>query len=265
MALASVAFLLLLIGAALLVPPLLPESFLKLNLLLRNLPPSLVSGHLLGTDALGQDVLGRVLLAARVSLGIGVSVVACSALFGAFVGLLSGYFGGFVDNIVMRLVDILMSFPSLLLAVVVLYVAGPGIPEIILVLTLTAWPIYARVARAETLRLKEFAYVEAARAIGCPVWRIIARHIGPNLIATLLTLMTLNLAQVILAESALSFLGLGIQPPAVSWGLMVAQGRGYITQAWWLVVMPGADIFLTTMAFNLLSSGIGRVLDPTAR
>ena len=165
----------------------------------------------------------------------------------------------------MRLIDLMMAFPGLLLVLVIIYIAGNGIDRVILVLIGTGWTGYARVARAETLRLREFAYIESARAIGCHNWRIIFRHIVPNLTSVMTALAALGFVGVIMTESGLSFLGLGIQPPDVSWGLLVAEGRGYLTNAWWLAVFPGAAIFVTSMAYSLLADWVSVVVDPVQR
>lgn len=267
-ALAAMLFLLLLAAATAAAPALLGPEALRQNLAMRNLPPSFLGGppdHWLGTDQLGRDLAGRLLLGARVSLGISGTVVLLSLLVGVVLGGLAGYYGGTLDSLIMRTVDVIMSFPSLLLAIIVLYVAGASVTNLILVLAFTRWTLYTRLVRAEVLRIREFAYVEAARALGCPDRVIISRHIAPNLMPALFSLGTLELAQVILSESSLSYLGLGLQPPSVSWGLMVAQGQAYMGTAWWLVVLPGAAILLCSIALNLLATWLGLVLDPTQR
>jgi peptide/nickel transport system permease protein len=264
-ALFSLIFLILLAVAALLAPLLAGESSLKMNMSQRFIPPTLKDGHLFGTDQLGRDLVGRILIASRVSLATALIVVTLSLTFGLGLGLVAGYYGGWFDDVIMRFVDVAMGFPSLLLALVVIYVLGPSIVNVVLVLAATRWMLYTRVARAETLKLRSFHYVDAGRVIGGKDIWILRKHILPNLIGVLFTLATLELATVILAESALSFLGLGVQPPDASLGLLIAQGKEYITTAWWAMFFPGVAIFATTMALSLLSNWLGIALDPVQR
>ncbi|MCC7368627.1 MAG: ABC transporter permease [Chloroflexi bacterium] len=238
------------------------------SLLLRNSAPGFArdgSFHLLGTDQLGRDVLSRVLVGARVSLSVGLATVICSGLIGVTVGLVAGFYRGKVDDLLMRLVDIQMGFPSLLLALIVLYTAGPGFQNLIIVLALTRWMVMARVTRAMALSVRESPYIEAARVVGASDGRLMLRHMLPNLLSPILVLGTLEFARAMLSEAALSFLGVGIQPPESSWGLMLSQGREYITTAWWLVGFPGFAIFLTTLSVNLLSTWLRAVSDPVQR
>ena len=229
------------------------------NVSMRNSPP-LTPGPdgvlplLLGADPLGRDLLVRLLQGARVSLGVGLLSVLVSGTFGFVMGLLAGYFRGWIDDIIMRLVDLQMSVPSLLIALLVLYVLGPSLVNVVLVLAITRWMVYARVTRGMMLSLRGELFVEAAKSLGATHMRTIFRHMVPNLLAPILVLATLEMAVMLLTEASLSFLGLGVQPPDSSWGLMLAQGREYLTSAWWLVTFPGLAILLTTLSVNLIAT-----------
>jgi peptide/nickel transport system permease protein len=236
-----------------------PYDPYKSAISLRNSPPGTASPdggfpHVLGTDPLGRDVLSRIIFGGRISLLVGLLSVLVSGTFGFTMGLLSGYFGGKADNVIMRLVDFQMSMPSLLIALFVLYVLGPSLLNVILVLAVTRWMVYARVTRGMMLTLRHELFVEASRALGASHLRTIFRHMVPNLFAPIMVLATLELAIMLLTEASLSFLGLGIQPPLSSWGLMLAQGREYLTTAWWLVAMPGIAILVTTLSVNLVAT-----------
>jgi peptide/nickel transport system permease protein len=267
--LVALIFLMVIVAAALLAGLIAPHDPIAQSLMARNLPPlaDAESGppHLLGTDFLGRDQLSRMIFGARVSLAVGFISVALSGTLGVIVGLIAGYFGGRVDSILMRIVDIQMAFPTLLLALVILYSAGASFWNVILVMAVTRWMIYARVARSLTLTLRESLFVEAVRALGCSSTRILGRHLLPNISSPLLVLATLEMAGVILTEASLDFLGLGIQPPESSWGLMLSQGRQYMTSAWWLVMFPGLAILFTTLAFNLVATWLRSVTDPVQR
>ena len=264
-ALVSLSFLLGLGLAALFAPVLLDPASLKMNMSLRFIPPNLQDGHIFGTDQLGRDLASRILMASRVSLTTAFIVVTLSLVVGLILGVIAGYYGRWFDDIIMRFVDVALGFPSLLLALVVIYALGPSIVNIVLVLVATRWMLYSRVARAETLKLRRFQYVEAGQIIGGTDFWILRKHVLPNLMSIVFTLAALELATVILAESALSFLGLGVQPPNVSLGLLIAQGKEYITTAWWVMFFPGLAIFMTTMALSLLASWLGIALDPVQR
>ncbi|MDF1585434.1 ABC transporter permease [Marinimicrococcus flavescens] len=261
-------FLLLLVLAALLGPALIPESAGRMNLRLRNAPPfELANGwlYILGADTLGRSMLARLIEASRSTLMVASSAVALSFLIGGTLGVLAGYARGWGATLILRMADVLMSFPSLLLAVVVLYTFSPSIKNIVLVLAITRLPVYIRTARAEILELRERMFVSAARVMGAGPIRTALRHVVPFVLPTLLTLAAVDFAYVMLAESALSFLGIGIQPPDVTWGLMVAQGRGYLASAWWLAFFPGLFIMLTTLSLNLLASWLRVAADPQQR
>ena len=256
----SFAVIVLMILAAVLAPFLTPYEENDMDLLHRLSPPS--AEHLLGTDEGGRDVLTRLLYGARVSLLIGVVPALLSLVFGSALGVLAGYRGGLTDAIIMRLADVTLAFPSMLLAMVIMYSLGGGIVNVFLTLTLVNWANVARVVRAHTLQLKSSEYVEAAQVIGVSRGTIMRRHILPNCLSTMLVLFTLNVPASILTESSLSFLGLGIQPPNASWGLMINVGRQYLYTAPWLCFAPGAAIMLIVLAFNFLGNGLLDVLDP---
>jgi ABC-type dipeptide/oligopeptide/nickel transport system permease subunit len=219
----------------------------------------------LGADNLGRDVLARMLYGSRVSLMVGFAAVLVAECAGIILGLISGYYGGRVDNVVMRIADIFMAYPFMLLTISVIAVLGNSIFNLILVLGLSDWVTYARTIRGSVLSLKEKEYVEASRAIGTPHRVIITRHILPNVISPLLVLGTLRVANIIIWESGLSFLGMGVPPPMPTWGRMLAEGRVYITDAWWLVTLPGLAIMVTILCINLLGDGLRDALDPRLR
>lgn len=239
-------------------PLVAPHDPFATDLSLRLKPPGTASSgglpHLLGTDALGRDTLSRIIYGGRVSLLVGFSSVIFSGVVGVTLGLIAGYFGGKSDTLIMRFVDFQMSMPSLLIALLVLYVLGSSLVNVVLVLAITRWMVYARVTRGMMLTLREEPFVEASKALGASPWRTIFRHMLPNLMAPLLVLATIELGIMLLTEASLSFLGLGIQPPDSSWGLMLAQGREYLVSAWWLVAMPGLAIFITTLSINLIAT-----------
>ncbi|MEU0927118.1 ABC transporter permease [Streptomyces malaysiensis] len=230
-------------------------------------PPSLDHGFygLLGTDVLGRSVLARLVDAAGTTLSVAVPAVLCSLLIGSALGLWAGYHGGLRENVAMRVADVILSFPSLLIAVVVLYVFAPSAMNIVLILAIARVPVYLRTARAESTELRSRLFVDAARTFGTPSRNIIIRHILPIALPTLLTVATLDFCFVMLTESSLSFLGIGIQPPEVSWGLMVAQGRQYLQTAWWIAVLPGVAIVLTTVSATVLAAWVRLATDPAQR
>ena len=267
-ALCAAIFLLVLVLAAFLGSFLLDDIATKQNLRGRNAPPFDFAKHWvfwLGGDALGRPLLARIIVAARNTLMIAGSAVSFSIVIGCFLGLIAGYSSKIFSHVIMRIADVIMSFPSLLLAVIILYMLPPSILNLVVVLAITRIPVYLRTARAEVLEIRERMFIQAAQVMGASNKRIIFRHILPIIIPTMVTIATLDFAFVMLAESSLSFLGIGIQPPEITWGLMVAQGRSYLTTAWWLSFWPGLAIILTTLSLNLLSNWLRVVLDPQQR
>jgi peptide/nickel transport system permease protein len=218
--------------------------------------------YLLGTDPLGRDILSRMVYGARISMLIGFLSVALAAPVGVLLGLLAGYSSRWVDDVIMRLGDIQLAFPFILLAMVIVSVLGSSIRNLILVLAISGWVIYARVVRGQVMRLKEMEFVQAALASGCSTRRILFRHLLPNALTPVIVLVTFGLASMILLESSLSFLGLGVQPPTPSWGGMLNESRNYISQAWWVSVMPGVAIMITVLSVNFLGDWLRDMLDP---
>ena len=218
--------------------------------------------HPLGTDHLGRDLLARIIYGARPALMVGFAAVAISGLLGMVTGLLAGYFGGKVDDVLMRLADIQLAFPFIMLAIAVIGVLGPSLHTIIIVIGVSSWVVYARIVRGSVLSLREREFVQAALALGGRDGRILVRHILPNVFTPWLVVATLDMARVIVLESALSFLGLGMQPPAPTWGGMLADGRVYISTAWWLATFPGLAILATVLGINLFGDGLRDTLDP---
>ena len=277
----SGAFLGVILLGVILAPLVAPHGYQEQQLKLRHLPPfssgeAIVKDttardvteqryYLLGTDHLGRDMVSRLIYGGRISISVGVLGVLVSGSIGIFLGLLAGYYRGVVDDVIMRAVDVFMSVPLLLLALMVLFILGPSFTNIIIVFAVARWMLFCRVTRGVVMSLREQTFIEAARAIGCSDQRVISRHIIPNLITPILTLAALDVPRNILTESALSFLGFGIQPPESSWGLMLASGRQYITSAWWIVVLPGLAIFLTALSFNLVGVWLRAVSDPLQR
>ncbi len=261
-------FLLVVLLCAIFGPLLMGDLATKQNLRGRNgVPFDFSTGWamFLGADALGRPLLPRIVVAAQNTIFVAAGAVFFSMVIGTGLGLIAGYSRGRAAQIVPRLGDVIMSFPSLLLAVIVLYILEPSVTNIIIVLAITRIPIYLRTARAEVLEVRERMFVQAAKVMGAPDRRIIFRHILPVVLPTLVTIATLDFAFVMLAESSLSFLGIGIQAPEITWGLMVSQGRPYLTNAWWLSFWPGLAIILTTLSLNLLSNWMRIALDPTQR
>lgn len=268
LALCAAFFLLLLVLCVLFGPLLVGEAAGKLGLRQRNMPPfSLEQGfiYVLGADTLGRPILARLIVGAQNTLGIAAAAVFFSMLVGGTLGLVAGYSERWYSHVILRLADVVMSFPSLLLALIVLYTLGPSMINLVIVLAITRMPIFIRTARAEVLELRERMFVSAARSMGASSGRILFRHIAPLVLPTLVTIAAIDFATVILAESSLSFLGLGIQPPDFTWGAMVANGRGYLASAWWIAFWPGLAILLTTLSLNILASWARTVADPLQR
>jgi ABC-type dipeptide/oligopeptide/nickel transport system permease subunit len=232
----------------------------EINLRQRLLLPS--GAHILGTDAFGRDLLSRIIYGARISLLVGLIPSFISMGIGSAVGVTSGYLGGKVDFILMRVADIVIAFPSLLLAMVIMYTLGAGLSNIFIALSFVGWAEAARVVRSQVLSLREQEFVEAAKAMGVRRRAIMARHIFPNCLPSLVVLFTLKVPEFILAEASLSFLGVGAQPPVPSWGLLVSQGKEFIFSAPWVVAFPGGAIFLVALAFNFVGDGLREALDP---
>jgi len=226
-------------------------------------PPSLK--HWFGTDELGRDVLSRIIYGARISLLVGFVAAGIAVLIGSVLGLIAGYYGGWVDNLLMRIVDIMFCFPTFFLILAVITFLRPSIWYIMIIIGLTGWMGVARLVRAETLTIREMDYILAARCIGCSDRRIIFRHILPNAVSPALVAATLGVAGAILTESALSFLGIGVLPPTPSWGNILTSGKDYIEFAWWLSLFPGLSILVTVLAYNLLGEGIRDALDPRVK
>ena len=218
--------------------------------------------HVLGTDHLGRDLLSRVIHGAQPALLVGFAAVVISGILGLTAGLVSGYFGGRVDDVLMRLADIQLAFPFILLAIAVIGVLGPSLTTIIAVIGVSSWVVYARVVRSAVLSIREREFVQAALALGSRDGRILIRHVLPNALTPWLVVATLDMARVIVIESALSFLGLGVQPPTPTWGGMLADGRVYISTAWWLATFPGLAILVTVLGINLFGDGLRDTLDP---
>jgi ABC-type dipeptide/oligopeptide/nickel transport system permease subunit len=264
--LAAASVLLLIVASAVFAPWIAPHDPLAVNIRHRLAAPAWMEGgaaaHLLGTDQVGRDLLSRMIYGGRVSLVVGVAAVLLSSTIGVLLGLAAGYFGPRTDWTIMTLVNVMLTFPFVLLALAVIAVLGPSLENMIIVLGVAGWPIYARVVRAETMAIREREFVLAGRALGMSHVRIIFRQIVPNLVSAIVVIATLQVAQVIILESFLSFLGLGIQPPTPAWGNMLGEGRVYMLNSWWIATFPGLAIFVTTLVINLMGNALRDWLDP---
>ncbi|MCC0563650.1 ABC transporter permease subunit [Brevibacillus borstelensis] len=243
-------------------PLISPHDPTKINIPERFSPPS--AAHWFGTDEVGRDIFTRILYGARLSLGVGVAVVLSAGLVGTVIGAISGYFGGRVDQIIMRMMDIVLAFPSLVLAMAVAAVLGPNLQNAMLAIAIIKIPVYVRLARAETLALREKLYVKVAVTFGIKPWRIITRHIIPNAVSPVIIQVTLDIGDAILLVATLGFLGLGAQPPTPEWGAMISIGWKYLLDYWWYPTFPGLALFLASCGFNLIGDGIRDILDPKA-
>ncbi|WP_410219277.1 nickel transporter permease [Paracoccus sp. (in: a-proteobacteria)] len=260
LAMLGLIILVLLIGMAILAPWIAPQSPFAQNLAIRLQPPS--TEHWLGTDALGRDILSRLIHGSRITLFIVGTVALIAPVIGLFIGTVAGFAGGWVDQVLMRITDIFLAFPKLILALAFVAALGPSIGNAVLALALTAWPPYARLARAETLTIRNADFIAAARLQGAGRLRLLIGHIWPLCVSSLIVRVALDMAGIILSAAGLGFLGLGAQPPMPEWGAMISDGRAYILDFWWVAAMPGLAIFTVSMAFNLLGDGLRDVLDP---
>jgi peptide/nickel transport system permease protein len=265
----GLAVLLLMSGAALAAPRIAPWDPGRQMLAKRLRPPAWqargLREHPLGTDHLGRDILSRILYGGRISLGVGLSAVTLAACLGVSLGLLAGFHGGRTDALIMRVVDVFLAIPYILLAMGVVFALGPSLLNVILVMAVTRWVQFARIVRADVLSLREREFVAGARARGNRSLRLLLRHVLPNALTPIIVVATLELAFMIIYESALSFLGLGVQPPTPTWGWMLSDGRNYVATAWWLATFPGLAIMLTVLAVNLLGDWLRDTLDPRLR
>jgi peptide/nickel transport system permease protein len=259
----------LIVGAAVLAPWVAPWDPARQMLLKRLRPPVWQARgtweHPLGTDHLGRDILSRIVYGGRISLGVGLASVGLSALIGVTLGLLAGFHGGRIDAAIMRVVDVFLAIPYILLAMGVVFALGPSLLNVVLVMGVTRWVQFARIVRADVLSIREREFVSGARARGNRPTRVLLRHVLPNALTPIIVVATLELAFMIIYESALSFLGLGVQPPTPTWGWMLADGRNYVATAWWLATFPGLAIMVTVLAVNLLGDWLRDTLDPRLR
>ena len=263
LALVGLAIVLLLIVLALLAPWIAPYSPTAGDLgSARLLPPS--AAHWFGTDDQGRDILSRLLVGSRITLYVVLLVAVLAAPIGLLVGTVAGYAGGWVDAVLMRITDIFLAFPRLILALAFVAALGPGIENAVIAIAITSWPPYARISRAETLTLRQADYISAVKLLGAGPARIVLRHIMPLCLSSVIVRVTLDMAGIILTAAGLGFLGLGAQPPLPEWGAMIAGGRAYVLDQWWVAAAPGAAIFVVSLAFNLLGDGLRDALDPKA-
>jgi peptide/nickel transport system permease protein len=251
-----------LVVVAWLAPLIAPDSPTVGELGARLLPPT--AGHWFGTDDQGRDILSRLVFGSRITLSVVVMVAVLAAPIGLLVGTVAGYAGGWADAVLMRVTDVFLAFPRLILALAFVAALGPGIGNAVIAIAITSWPPYARIARAETLTLRQADYISAVRLLGASPGRIVLRHIMPLCVSSVIVRVTLDMAGIILTAAGLGFLGLGAQPPSPEWGAMIAGGRAYVIDQWWVAAAPGAAIFVVSLAFNLLGDGLRDALDPKA-
>lgn len=258
-----------LIFTAVFAPYLAPKSPYEQNIAERLLPPSFFDGgkssYFLGTDQLGRDLLSRLIYGSRISLVAGLSAVGLEVIIGVLLGLLAGFYGRWTDSVISFLLNVMVSFPFILLAMSLVAVLGPSLQNIIIALGSTGWPVFTRVTRVETMKLKERDFIHAATSLGFSTPRILLKHILPNLLPSILVIATVEVSRAIILESLLSFLGLGIQPPTPSWGVMLAEGRDHMLMLWWLAAFPGGAIFLSALGINLLGDAARDIVDPYLR
>jgi len=259
-AMLGIVIILFFASIAVFAPYIVPHDPLELNLEERLLSPS--ADHPMGTDNLGRDVLSRVVYGTRVSLSMSAAVVTISMVLGITMGTAAGYFGGVIDNVIMRVVDVLLAFPSIILALVIAGLLGPSLTNVMIALGAIWWVSYSRIVRGSVLSIKEKEFVEAARAMGCGDVYIITRHILPNVLSPVIVLATLDMGHIILSIAALSFLGLGAQPPIPEWGTMLNEGKPFMESASHLMIFPGLMIMITVLAFNFIGDGLRDALDP---
>ncbi len=260
-AVAGLGIILLFVVLAVFAPLIAPHSPIEQNISIRKSPP-FTEGHVLGTDELGRDMLSRLIYGARLSMTIGILSVGISMIGGVAIGVVSGYFGGWFDRIVMRLIDIMLAFPYVLLTIVIVAVLGPSLANAMIAIGISQLPRYVRLVRASVLAEKESDYVLAERSIGTSDLELMFGSILPNSLAPVIVQATLGVGEAILSSAALSFLGLGAQPPTPEWGLMIASSREFVTSAWWIVTLPGIATLLSVLGFNLFGDGLRDVLDP---
>jgi len=261
LAMAGALIVLALVVLAAFAPLIAPHDPIAQDLSQRLLPPG-TRGYLMGTDEFGRDILSRIIYGSRVTLYIVAMVAVTAPLFGLLIGTVAGYAGGWVDQVLMRITDIFLAFPKLILALALVAVLGPGIENAVLAIALTSWPPYARMSRAETLTVRNADYIAAVRLQGAGPVRIIWGHVMPMCMSSVVIRVTLDMAGVILTAAGLGFLGLGVQPPLPEWGMMISSGRKFLTDFWWVATMPGLAIFVVSLGFNLLGDGLRDVLDP---
>jgi ABC-type dipeptide/oligopeptide/nickel transport system permease subunit len=257
------------IVCAVFAPQLAPHDPLTGDLSARLRPPTWIErgsrDHPLGTDHLGRDILSRVIYGARVSLLVGLVSSLIGGTIGVALGVVSGYFRGRVDTVIAKLIDIQLAFPFILFAITVIAVLGPSLRNLLVILAVSGWVTYARVVRGQTMSLREHDFIQAARSLGAPAWRILARHVVPNVLPYALVIMTTEIGRLIVLESTLSFLGLGVPPPTPSWGLALADGKDYLVSGWWLATFPGLAIMLLVLCMNIMGDGARDLLEPRLR